>query len=169
SEQDRCHGVRRIVPKISPNFRPAAHVCPARTPSGVSHAEPDELTRGKGEGEGGRGRESGRQLKADASAELRLPTGAEVVAVEGALEIRRGDGRQVEGLFAGGWIDSGIADRDRTVQGRIEAPAPVLVEQVEQIEYIHRQLDPRPATGRHGDAITEIEAVDPWGMAAVPD
>src|SRR4029450_13002155 len=139
--------MRRIVPKIIPKYAlrsirvPAAHTS-ARAARKIC-------------GEGVRG------LEPDAGAELCLPAGAKVVAVEGALEVWRSNRGQVQGLLASRRIDSGVADRNRAVQRRIETPAPVLVQQIEQIEHIHRQLDPRPAAGRHGDAITEIEAVDP--------
>src|SRR5215470_9278386 len=127
-------------------------VCPGRTPPRVPHAYNCE---------GG--------LKADAGAELCLPARAKVVAVEGALEVWRGNRRQVQRLLPGRRIDSGVADRDRAVQCRIETPPPVPVEQVQQIEHVHRQLDLRPAASRHGDAVTEIEAVDPRRVAGVAD
>src|ERR1041385_144985 len=70
--------------------------------------------------------------KADPRSKLCLPARAQVVAVERPLEGGRVDRRKVERFLAGRGVDAAVTDGDRAAQVRVVAPAPVVVQQIQQ-------------------------------------
>src|SRR5262245_22179879 len=121
---------------------------------------------GPADAEPGSSRPSDEGLKADARAELRLPARTQVAAIERALEGRRRDGVEVVGHLP--VRDRAVADeRAARRERRPVLPAPVLVEQVQQVGDVGGELDLGLAAGRHVDRVPEVDLVGPRGARAV--
>src|SRR5262245_46875896 len=88
-------------------------------------------------------------LEADPRSPLRLPTRTQIIPLERPLKSRGGYGCEVEDLFARCGVNPAILNQPVAAAGgeeRVVLPAPILVQEIEQVEHIHRQLHARPTS-----------------------